>query len=173
MFMTPSLEKTLTRLEAVLLKQLEAHERLLSHMDEKRIALRRADRQRITDCGRLENQQVQAISELEKERLQLVADLTLAVFPAATEPMRMGDLAERLGEPTRGRLLVLRQQLLAKMEAVREQSRTTRSATESLMKHMQGLVMKVGSLCNGIPVYNNQGAAPRRALAVSTFNTTA
>ena len=120
-----------------------------------------------------ENAVVQQISELEKKRLQLVADLTLALDPQAAQPLKLAELAQRLDEPDRGRLLVLRQQLLERMAEVRRQTNVARRATESLVSHMQGLVQSIGAACSGMSIYASNGAPPPQAMVLSTFNTTA
>ena len=90
--------------------------------------------------SRLENTLVQAIGDLEKRRLELVAELTRAVTPGA---MRSRCVCvtwpSGLPEPSRGRLLVLREQLRERIvESERRIIGDPRRATESLLKHMQG-----------------------------------
>lgn len=161
------------RLVGVLREQLEVCERLAALLQAKRAALRAARYPRLTELCELENQAVQRIGELEKQRLTLVAELTLAVEPNAPEPMRLAVLAERLAEPQRGRLLVLRQQLVERMAWIKQETGIVRRATESLVTHMRGLVQTVGALCAGAPVYDQRGAAPVRTLTISTFNAVA
>lgn len=132
-------------LETVLKQLTDRHEQLLTLMKRQRECLRLADHHGVSECSRLENTLVQAIGELEKRRLELVAQLTRAIDPAAIQPMRMRDLAERLPEPSRGRLLVLREQLRERITAVKEQSSVTRRTTEALLNHMQGLVQTLGN----------------------------
>lgn len=143
--MADLIAKHIPVLETVLKQSAERHEQLLTLMKRQRECLRQADHHGVSECSRLENTLVQAIGELEKRRLELVARLTTAVDPSATQPMRMRDLAERLPEPARGRLLVLRGQLRERISAVKEQSSVTRRATEALLNHMQGLVQTLGN----------------------------
>ncbi len=157
----------------VLNELLGAHEQLGMLLEQKRAALSGARFEQVTQLCERENGHVRRISELETQRLELVAALTLHVQPNAAEPMRMGDLAERLAEPDRGRLLVLRKQLLDRMSLVRRQTGITRRATQSLAGHMQGLMQNISALCSGVSLYNGQGAPPQQAMQVSTFNTTA
>ena len=119
--MDTALRLNLDHLEAVLAQALERQRQLLSLLERKRLALRQGKDQELVDLTRLENAAVQTISEIEKRRLQLVADLTLAVDPSAQEPLKMKELAERLPEPFRGRLLVTRQKLVEAMTQVAEQ----------------------------------------------------
>jgi hypothetical protein len=167
------LDKKIAQLEEVLQKHLEQNEQLLKLLMRKREALRGAEHSAVRQCTELEAEKLHAISELEKTRLQLVGDLTLMVEPAAREPLRMEPLAQRLPEPGRGRLLVLRAQLVERMQAVQQQSKVTQGALESLHRHMHGLIMTVSSVCSGVATYSATGARPRTALAVSTFSTTA
>jgi len=167
------LDKQLNQLETILQSQLDAHEQLLALLHRKREALREAAHQRVLQCCELENEKVRVISELEKNRLAIVAELTQMLEPNAAQPLRLAELAERLPEPTRGRLLVMRSQLVQRMQQVQQQTRLTQRALESLHRHMQGLMQTVGSLCSGVATYSANGARPRAATAVSTFNTTA
>lgn len=132
-------------LETVLKQLADRHEQLLALMKRQRECLRLADHHGVSECSRLENTLVQAIGELEKRRLELVAQLTKAIDPQASQPMRMRDLAERLPDHSRGRLLVLREQLRERIMQVKEQSSVTRRATEALLNHMQGLVQTLGN----------------------------
>lgn len=159
----------------MVLKQLtERHEQLLSLMQRQREALRCADHRGVSELSRLENALVKAIADLEKRRLELVAELTRVVDPAAGQPMRMRDLAERLEEPARGRLLVLRQQLRERIGQVKDESSVTRRATEALMKHMQGLVQTLSSTGRG-SAYAPRAAMQNRPIApaLRTLNLTA
>ncbi|MGB0767511.1 MAG: flagellar export chaperone FlgN [Phycisphaeraceae bacterium] len=143
--MVEPLRKHIPVLEAVLKQLTDRHEQLLVLMKRQREALRLADHHGVSECSRLENALVQAIGDLEKRRQELVAQLTRVIDPSATQPMRMRDLAERLPEPARGRLLVLREQLRERIALVKDESSVTRRATEALLKHMQGLVTTLGS----------------------------
>ncbi|MCC6580834.1 MAG: flagellar export chaperone FlgN [Phycisphaeraceae bacterium] len=167
------LDKPLAQLESLLRKLLQAHETLLGLLLKKRQAVRGADQRRITELCHEENVQVQAISEMEKERLKLVAQLTLLVDPKATAPMRLLELADRLPEPMRGRLLVLRQQLRQRMSESHEQTDVIQRATTSLVKHMTGLVQQVTAACTGSSVYGRGGAPGRAPLGITTFSATA
>jgi hypothetical protein len=168
-----NLEKGLAALEAILREQLALHEQMLAVLLQKKSALARADHAGVTALLQQENRHVQTVSNLEKTRLALVGDLTLLLDPGAAAPLRLPELAERLPEPARGRLLVLRGQVRQRMERVRDEAGLARRATESLVRHMHGLVQSIGSVVTGVGTYGRAGAPPRAALAISTFNTTA
>lgn len=159
-------------LEAVLRDQAAANHKLLGLMQRKREALRRADRDAVMDLCTRENDLVRVVSELEKNRLSLVAELTLALNPAAREPLTLQALAQHLPEPVRGRLLVLRANLRKELEKAREEAGYARRATERLLGHMQGLIQSVGTMISGEGTYNPGAARPERAMNVSTFSAT-
>lgn len=166
------MDEQIANLEAILKQQLSGHKQLLSFLARKRQALRSAHHDQMTSLTEKENRVVQEISELEKQRLTVVGELTLMVDPSAKEPLRLAQLAERLGEPHRGRLLVLRQELVLQMKQVQDETNVVKRATASLVQHMQGLIQTVGSAITGVGVYSQKGRVPQEALALSTFNTT-
>ena len=160
-------------LESTLKQLLSLHGELLELLTSKREVLRKSDNQAVTGLCILEHEKLQKIAELEKQRLMQVAELTLKVDPQAKEPLRMAELAERLDEPQRGRLLVARQQLLERMKQVQQETNIVRRATESLAKHMHGIVQTLGALSAGVSTYGSGGAFPQKNNAVSTFSATA
>lgn len=170
--MDKQLEKQLGTLEQLLQELMQAHQYLLELLEEKRTAMRQAKHETMTKVCQLENQQVRTISEMEKQRLQLVADITLLIEPNASEPMKLLQLADRLPEPWRGRILVFRHQLQQKMQATQKQARNTQQATMQLMKHMTGMIQKVTAACTGSAAYSAKGA-PSTQSRISTFSMTA
>lgn len=150
-----------------------AHETLLTLLDRKRDALRRNDADALAQVGVLEKEKITRIATLEKQRAELAARITLQLDPQATRPLRLGELADHLPEPARGRLLVQRQQLRQRMEAVREAASIARRASETLFQHMQGLVRSVVTMANGVTTYTPTAASPHAQPAVRTINLTA
>ena len=167
------MDKLVAKLEEVVQKQIMVHEKLLTVMNLKVEAFRQADQDGALALTRRENAELQAIGELEKQRLMLVADLTQLVDPAAARPLVMLELAQRLPEPARGRLLVLRGKLKERMESVQREGSIARRAAEALLRHMQGIVQTIGGAITGITTYGRKGSPPRMAMAVSTFSATA
>lgn len=149
------------------------HEQLSRQIAAKRAALSAAEHDRVVKLLEGENAVVQALAEGDKVRQQIVADLTLLLDPAAAAPMPLRDLAQRLDEPHRGRLLVLRQQLRDRMLTVKRESAVARSATEALARHMQGLLHTIQTVCAGGAAYGDRGASPPVAKTMSTFTATA
>jgi len=168
-----SVDKQIAQLETGIKAEMQIHEELLKLLKAKNEAIREGDVKRMARiCGR-ENEKVQRLSEVVKQRLHLVADLTQQVEPNAERPMRLGELVERLDEPARGRLLVLRQQLRQRMEEVGRQTKLAKRTSVSMLKHMHGIVQSVGSKLTGIATYTARGLRPQQVTAVRTLNMTA
>lgn len=165
----------LRQLDRLMVDLAGRHDQLLTLMQEKRAALKLNERDLfLGHCDR-ENALVQTISELEKRRLELVAQLTQAFAPESAEPLRLQELAERMPEPHRGKLLVRRQELLTRMKEAQRQSSITRRATESLLKHMAGLMNGVCAAATGTGAYGQFGAPTQNPVstAVRSLNLTA
>jgi 23S rRNA A2030 N6-methylase RlmJ len=168
-----TIQTQIASLEQTLRQQLSLNSELLELLKRKRDVLRASDTQAVIGLCTLEHEKIQKIADLERQRLNQAADLTLLVDPQASEPMNLAELADHLGEPSRGRLLVMRHQLLDRMKAVHEETVIVRSATEALAKHMHGIVQTIGALSAGVSTYGNRGAFPQSNTAVSTFSATA
>lgn len=171
--MRDSLEQELQSLLKLLGEMTALHEAWLPLCVEKRKALAAANADRLNEICRLENEKLQAVGEMEKRRLNLVASLTRRLDPGAKTPMKMVDLAEALPEPQRGNLLIARQQLRERISEVKTQSSIARRATESLMKHMGSLVHSVASAATGGSTYTHRGGTHPTAMTLSTMNMTA
>ncbi|MEM9883384.1 MAG: flagellar protein FlgN [Planctomycetota bacterium] len=145
------------RLTALLDQCVERQGQLLSLLKRKRDAMRRGEDAAMADLTRAENAVVQAVSELEKSRLRLIAELTQRLAPTADEPLRMRELAERLPEPWRGRVLLKRQKLVEAITAVRDETSVVRRAGESLVGHVNGLIRTIGVAARGGAAYGQSG----------------
>lgn len=166
-------DMTLAYLESLVRQLVVAHQQLGELLQQKREALMHAEHERILQLTGLEHEKITLITTLEKERLAKAGELTLALDPQAAEPMKLNEIAERLAEPKRGRLLVLRQQLRDQMQEVQRTSSVTRRATESLVKHMHGLVQTIGAVSTGVTTYSSKGHRPDNAMAIGTMSVTA
>lgn len=170
--MDNQMDKLIAKLEDAVQRQIALHEKLLTVMKLKVDAFRKADHDGAVACTRQENIELQQIAEIEKQRLVLVAELTRCVDAKAKQPLVMGELAERLPEPARGRLLVLRGKMKERMEMVQREGSIVRRASEALLRHMQGIVQSISGAITGISTYSRKGAPPRMAMTVSTFSAT-
>ncbi len=171
--LSPALAQPLRELEQVLGEATRVHEELFKLLERKRAALRGTDSDAVTRLAELESEKLRRAAELETRRMQLVGTLTQELAPQASQPLRLRELAEHLPEPQRGRVLVLRQQLVERMEQVRQAASIARRATETLMHHIQGVVRTIGVMSTGVCTYGAEGAPAAGATAVRTINVTA
>jgi len=167
------MDRPLIQLEELLRKQIAMQSRLAAVLVAKMDACRHVQRERIIELHHQENEQLQSMAELEKQRLMLVAQITQMIDPQAAQPFRLRELAERLEDPMRGRLLVLRQQWVEKLHEVKRESTVARQAAETMLRHMQGLVHTITAAVSGIGTYSRTGGTPQAVAAVSTFSATA
>jgi hypothetical protein len=166
------MDRDVARLERLLKEECEAHRQVARAMSAKIEALRRGDRDRMEALCESENACVQRAAEVAKARVDLVMRMSHMLNPTAMQPMRLNELAESFDEPVRGRLLVLRQQLRDQMEACRAKASNARRSTESMVKHMQGIMQMIGTKLSGVATYGRRGAPPQVAMAMSTFSAT-
>jgi len=167
------LDKVIAELESVLHEELRGNEMMLDLLSRKRLALRAADRKAVRELAGEEHTRIQLLAETAKRRMAIAGQATLLLKPGSAEPLQLQALAEQIAEPSRGKLLVLRQQLRERMQEVRDQSQIIRNAMEALSTHMQGLMQTVGGTVSRSPTYTRRGTMPRPAVVLSTFNMSA
>ncbi len=170
MTLTRSMQQQIDALEEVLRALIDRHDQLGKLLDRQRQAMRRGESEQMTELCKLQNAQVQTISELEKRRLTFVAELTMAALPEAKEPLKLLELADRFPEPARGRLLVLRQQLLQRMEDVQHKCGVARRAADALSRHVIGLVRAIATVSQGGAAYTLAGRVNDKPARMSTLN---
>jgi len=167
------MDKDLQQLEQHLRDLLAEHDAMLTLIRRKREAIRQAKPAVVQDCSARENAHVQKIGSIETQRQRVVATLTAAITPQSSQPLRLGQIAERCSEPQRGRLLVLQAQLIERMNQIKRESAITRSAMEGLLGHVQGMVQTLIQTVAGGGTYGQRGTMNAAGAAVSSFNATA
>ncbi len=165
------MDKQLNQLESHLRQLLTEHESLLSLIRRKQAAMREANARLVGDCCELENQRVQRIGEIEKSRQGVVAELTAMLTPGAAKPMTVGQVAERVDEPRRGKLLVLQSKLIGVIGDIRRESAVTRAAMERLLNHVNGMVQTIVKTVGG-GTYGRRGVVQATPSLVSSFSAT-
>lgn len=163
----------LERLDATLTDAVQRQRQLGILLERKRLALRSGDLEDMKRLGALESTVVQAVGELEKRRVTLVAELTRKLRPQSSQALQMRELADVLPEPYRGRLLVTRTKLIDAMKAVQQQTSVVRRASESLVSHVNGLIRTIGVVSSGGAAYGQTGQMNAKAGRMSTLNVTA
>ena len=152
-----NVDELVMQLELLLRSQQQDYENLGQMIQRKREAIRHADMNAITDLCQQENTIAQKVTETEKARLILTAELTRAIDPKASRPLSMSEVAQAIDEPNRTRLLQLSQTLRGTIEEVRAASRIVRAAADGLSRHMGGLLQTVQSALSRARVYSDRG----------------
>lgn len=162
----------LGQLERVMRLLNDEHTQLLSLVHRKSEAMRQGKPALVSDCCEREHERVQKIAELEKQRQQIVALITESVDPNASAPLRMGEIADRAGEPVRGRLLVSQAQLRETLESIRQHNAVAKRAADGLLHHVRGVMQTVTRMVGDAGTYGRRGAIASPAAPVSSFSIT-
>ena len=168
-----SVEPFVRTLEKLLVKQVELHTSLLDLLKQKHESVREGNPKRMKEICGLEQERLEQISKLEQHRVDLSRKIATSLNPNAPQALRINDIAKLVGGSSAQRLLLLRVQLLDKMTQVRDQSSITKRATDTLLKHMQGIVQTITAVSTGTPLYSSRGAVNPQGMRVSTLNMTA
>lgn len=146
-----------------LLDDLTAHHtEMLALLAEHRAAIASADTAALDRCIGRQQHAALRLSELESRRARLVRSVwqgepgrrAAGPVPAIT----LSFLASRAAEPARGSLLRAAVRLKELMATVAEKQRAVRSASESLLGHMQGLIAQVARTLSPTGIYARPGA---------------
>ena len=148
--------ETLNRLVAA---QAQLGETLARQKD----AMARGDAKLMHGLAKLQRETAAQIQTLDQLRARTAHKLTGFLDPGAAAPLRIAELAERLPEPDRGRLLVLRQKLTAEVEATRESTAVARTAATALSNHVGCLLQNLNQRQRG----GGYTAAGRNSSALS------
>ncbi|MEM6749214.1 MAG: flagellar export chaperone FlgN [Planctomycetota bacterium] len=157
--MDKALHRQLAQLEDLLRSMTRLQDRLLGFQEQKQQALRRGDAAGLGQACEAEHEVFAQVTTAEAQRQELAAAITLALDPAAKAPWGVVEIAERLPDPHRGRLLALRGELRAKLEEVAKHTGVARKACASLLNHMSGLLNTLAGAASGSGTYARNGAA--------------
>ncbi len=152
---SPSSRPQATRLLEILESALAVQREILAAIKSRRDAVRRADFAALARIERTEGTLALRMSELERNRvaetMQVAARLGLQGTPGLRE------ISERLGEPERARLDLLRSELRTVLEHVQREGSIVRQASERLSAHMAGILQSVHSALAHAKVYSRAG----------------
>ncbi len=137
-------------------------------MGERRLdAIRSADARGLAACVRGENELVQRVAEAEKTRLRVVGGLSEALGAPGAGETTMGWLAQRVDGPRSDELGGLAATLRRLMGEVMQLNTVARRATETLSRHMEGLMREVKRTMNHAQVYGRGGTMDTGARVMS------
>lgn len=148
--------------------QIGHHDQLKRLLEEKRSAIARADGFAIEAISRREHALIGSLTEIEKQRLVMVGELTRIIDPSQPEPFRLRLLAERIDGPEGDELRGLAEQLRSRITTLQGLNEVLRKATESLSAHLAGVMQIVQGALSQARVYSRSGRVdPGAPLATS------
>lgn len=153
------------RLDALLRALVAEHERLLVIAGEHRAALAGADLPALNSCIIRQNEIVQRISELERERQAL----TGRAGPGDS-PVHLSTLTASAGEPARSRLAALAARLRELLNQLHREHQMLRMAAEELSNHMEGLMRQVCRTLSHAGTYGRAGTVAAGSQVVSALD---
>ena len=168
--------KNLFALEDVLSSLLEGQKQLGGLLERQRGALAAGDAPRLAELCREEQACIDRVRGLEARRTELLQKLSASVNPdaaAGAEPLRLSELAQKVPEPVRSRLLVRRAELVKVMTEVQRATAVVRRASEALLRHVGGLIGTLGHAAQGGGGYSPAGRAVAAPVRLSTINLSA
>jgi len=160
------------RLEALMRELIVCYEQLETIGAMRHEAMRTADTDRLGACIRQENELVQRIAGVEKERIEVVGRLTEEVGAPGEGAATMRWLAGRVPEAAGGRLRSLADRLREVIGAVGRQNRVSRETAERLVCHMSGLIQTVAWRLNHAKTYGRSGVMSAGPSVVSALDVT-
>ncbi|MHC5022831.1 MAG: flagellar protein FlgN [Planctomycetota bacterium] len=151
------IDADVARLEGVLRTLLDGHQRLGTYLEAKRKAIRTADIDRISALCRQEHLVVQRLAELEKQRLTVLGRLTEAIQPRASRLLTLREVAAAAEHERGAALLAVADGLREHVGSVRQLSAVIRGASESLNRHLTGIMQAVQTVLSGTTTYGSRG----------------
>lgn len=157
-------------LESLLNDLIVAHERLSGSSSGLREAIRSADPSGVERATADQSASLGAIADLEERRRALVGEITsigICSTGFAGRPLTLSDLASMAPEPGRARLVEVAERLRRCVAQAAEAQRTLRSASSSLLAHMEGLMRQVAQRLSHSGTYGRRGVIEGSPAVVS------
>jgi len=143
------------RFEAILGSLIETHEQMLAVALDHRAAISRADAVAVQACVGQQAVLSARVATLETERRAVTAALAPG-GPGSPSPT-IATVAQKLPEPARGRILAAAARLRDVLIRLQRENHILRTATQSLMAHMDGLIQQVARALSQTRLYSPQG----------------
>jgi hypothetical protein len=147
----PPLDTLADSLESTLADLTRAHAELLEMVREHRRAISRSDAAAIQNCLSSQGLLAMRLTDLERTRRQIVAQITGKPTSPFTE------VAPRLPEPSRSRISAASERLRALLGTIQRENNIVRTATHTLIAHIDGLMQQVARALSHAGVYGRQG----------------
>jgi hypothetical protein len=168
------------QLDAVLRQLLAEHERLLALAGEHKAAISAADGRALGLCIGRQNEVVQRIAGLEKQRQVIVSAIVRPGTPAPAKGARpgfsthpeptMAVIAAHAPEPMRTRLAGVASALRDLLNRLHKEHQAVKAAAETLSAHMEGLMRQVCQRLSHAGTYARGGAMGNSVQVVSSMD---
>lgn len=160
------------QLELALAGLRQSHAELLELAGEQREAIRAADGAALGRTVARQAEALERLAEFEQVRQAITSELSdgLPRRPAGAGPITVRELAGLAPEPWRTRLLEEAGALKTIVERLRDEHRTLRGATLSLLAHMEGLMRQVGRRLSHSGTYGRRGVVEAGATVISAVD---
>lgn len=159
-----------TSLRELLSALLAEHRTLDSLLTEQRDAIRNADPASLGNAADRYARTLARIADLESSRVALIAS-----WPGSRgrrKPPTLSEIAASMPEPGRSECLALASKLRAALESTRTTTGVLRTASSSLLAHMEGLMRQVGRRLSHAGTYGRTGEVEPTASVVSALDLT-
>jgi hypothetical protein len=153
--------EALAGFESTLESLIQTHEQMLAIARDHRAAIGRADGGAVQAC--IGQQAVLAARAVDLDSTRKRLSAALSQGREAAGATTISAVAARLPEPSRTRILGLAGRLRELLTALQRENRIIRSATESLLSHMDGLMQQVARTLSHTRLYSPQGRIDSRA----------
>ncbi|GAB4544229.1 MAG: hypothetical protein Tsb0013_01170 [Phycisphaerales bacterium] len=158
------------RLESLVSELVSCYERLVALAGVRLEAIRQSDARGLASCVREENQIVQRVAELERERADVVGVLAERMGSSARSSTRITWIARRLKGPEGERIAGKCETLRALASSLHATNTVARQAAEHLSNHMTGLLQAVARHLNHAKTYSRTGGVDAGARVVSALD---
>jgi hypothetical protein len=156
--------------ERVLCDLVAQIQRLTALAHERREALRRADAPCLARCIAAENDAVQAVADIEKRRLTVVARLADRLGEPGKAHAKITALGERLGGAIGERLAARARELKDLIDSLKRLNESSRAAAATLAAHMEGLWRQAAQVLNHSKTYGRLGVVAPGSAVISAVD---
>lgn len=165
--LTPNLTQDLASVIDALTRE---YDRLIEHVIAQREGVRHADAGAVERATQAQARSLAALASLEPSRAALVNAAAPLLRRSGRGPLTLRDLAAAAPEPQRTTLMQRAAALRTKAEHAREQIALVRSATSSLIAHMEGLMRHVARQLSHAGTYSIRGRVEASRPVVSALD---
>lgn len=162
------MSEAVEQLSEVLAELRQLYQQLLQVLRRRLEAMKRADSEALSSCTARERFLSQRIREADATRQNLLGDLLPRLGLPPGRGITLGELAERLGEPHRSRLLVLAAGLREVMAEADRANRVAALAASQMLVHFRRVYEAMTAAAQQTGLYERSGPlrvqTPRRLI---------